>query len=253
MLYIGRAASLQGGKLDKSMKTVAMGSREQIQADKALQTLAALATPELNTLARDLGNASTGNLEKYQDVTSSFLASSEFTGLQLETSHFRIYTGIVKRLAGMSPASDQPGMIKVGILAGQNSNICDVIWGSTVGDVLETPEVSSRWNDLQYDVLGLVVWDTPDQYSKYSDTMLQLPPTAEATLLFLVFNGLPQPHSWHVEFTGLGSEREACFHPVSIDWRKCNRKKDDSFLVSEASRVGVSFVDQAWVAQSHIE
>lgn len=229
------------------MKVVAMSSSEQIQTEKALQSLATMPVAELPTLVSDLGKNPAGNVGHFENVTDEFMATKPVMGPVLETSNFQIYKGVLKRLAGMHSTSSGCSNNQIAVIAGKDSTVSDVIYGESVDDILNTPEVLMRWQDLGNDVLGLVVWDSVDDPRKFHDSLLGLPRLVDP-LLLLAFNGLPHPNAWHVHIAGEGADERIDFLPVILDSKAGTRKKDDKFSITEASKVGTCFADQAGVA-----
>lgn len=233
---------MQGGKVDKSIRALAMSSTEAVHTEKAIATLATIKGPELNQIATDDADSKNNYAnEDVQDITNEFLKHDENQQPELPESKVFVYKGILKRLSGMCTYDVSPKFI--GVLAGKDSSVYDVILAESAASALDTPEVLQRWEVLGYEVLGLVVSGSMDVPDGFQSDIMRLRNASTTSLLVLVFNGTSLPSSWVVHQPEGNHEKELCFSRVKIG-RNRGRHKGDSFVVVHANKVGVTFQDE---------
>ena len=230
----------QDGSLTKSMKTLTTNAKETVHANDAILALQAAASKTvLPKLIEPMGSK-TCDMSQVRDITADFMAPSVPSDAGMEVSEIFVYRGIVKRLAGMSAK-------QVGVLAGLDKRVQDVLLGSSVDEVIHNETVEERWRSLHYEVMGLVVWcdvgkEDPSEYKEQFNVL-----KSEKPLLLLVFHGKPDPAAWVTECDGV---KVSSFKRVLLD-SKGNRKKDDQYIVMQANLVATTFLDQAWRGQTY--
>ena len=234
--------SAQGGKVDKSIRSLAMSSNEAVHTENAIATLATIKGPELNQIATDDADSKNNNAnEDAQDITHEFLEHTEKQQPELPESNVFVYKGILKRLSGL--CSYDVSHKFMGVLAGKDLSVYDVILAPSAASALDTPEVMERWKDLGYEVLGLAVSGSMDVPDGFQSDIVRLRNPNTKSLLVLVFNGTSSPSSWVVHQQEGDNENELCFSRVKIG-RNRGRQKSDSFAVVHANKVGVTFQDE---------
>ena len=135
------------------MKAVVASSEDEVKAAKLMQTLAK--EGDMEKILQDIGTVSEAKpdqLDQLRDVTAEFLESSQPHGPELPPSPIHVYKGLIRRLAETSDST------QVGVLAGRDEPLQEVILAPTVLQVMENPYVISRWKDFKYEVLGMVSW-----------------------------------------------------------------------------------------------
>ena len=243
----------EGGKIDKTIKNIATSSQEIVQTEKALEALACVRGPELSKLAQDLNdNTKHSDLTQAEDITAKFLAPIDALDKPV-MSEISIYKGIVRRLASM-PSTPNPGEKneqRVGVIGGKDHRVLDVIIGESAQAVLLNEEVQERWTKLGINVLGLVVWECVDTPSKFEDDLVELAcSVGTATILFMAFDGNPYPQVWDVQCSHVESKPVIeSFKTVGLNTNSARQKGDD-FLVSYASKLNVSMIDQVGVLKT---
>ena len=131
----------------------------------------------------------------------------------------------------------------IGVLAGKDSSVYDVILAESAASALDTPEVLERWEVLGNEVLGLVVSGSMDVPDGFQSDIMRLRNANATSLLVLVFNGTSSPSSWAVHQQKGNHEKELCFSRVKTG-RNRGRQKGDSFVVVHANKVGITFQDE---------
>ena len=240
----------EGGKIDKTIKSIASSNKEIVQAEKAIEALASVGGPELAELAQDLNdNHKHSDLAQAEDITAKFLAPVEALEKPV-LSEISIYKGIVRRLASMVSTPNPGGKNeqRVGVIAGKDHRVLDIIIGESAREVLSYEEVEERWSKLGTELLGLVVWESVDTPSKFEDDLLELASiVGTSTLLFMAFDGNPYPKTWDVQCSHVQSKPViTSFQTVGLNTNSARQKGDD-FLVSHASNLNVSMMDQVGV------
>lgn len=237
--------------MDKTIRSLAMGSQEAVQTEKAFEVLATMKGPDLNELATDktdngIGDATTNTLfnGECEDITAEFIKPLEKIQPDLPESDIFVYKGILMRLAGMSGScSNDHAQQFMGVLAGKDSTVMDVMLAPSLESALDTPEVSNRWLQLGYQVLGLAVsgsMDTPETFGKELSRLFDL---SKSDFIFLAFNGSVNPRVWMVRQEGASND-ELSWSRVTLG-RGRGRQKGDKFTVVSANKVGVTFEDEA--------
>lgn len=232
---------LQGGRLPESIKAVVKESEGDVKALKLMQSLAKQSDlPEiLNNIGAE-SQSKPDQLQQVRDVTDDFLSNTLPQGPELPKSPIQIYKGLIKRLSATKVGKDK-GMNQVGVLAGKAQRAQDVILGSTVLEVIENQEVICRWQELKYDVIGVVTWGQGER-QEYEHQLNQVWGHQEQ-LVLLIIDGMESPRAWLAE-RPTGSD-EVSFKAVSVDSSGANRLKGDDFVVLPATQVAVSLHDQA--------
>lgn len=235
--------------MDKSINSMAKGSYEALQTQKAIETLATMKVPELTSIVEDMGqNKHAEMIETAQDITADFIKQPILdTESLLPQSEIVVYKGIIKRLSGVVAKENSN---TIGILAGKDNSVSDVILGHSIDDVLNSQEVHTRWMAQEYSVLGMVVFEAVENPEKYKKDMLSLQKNyAEQVLVLLAFDGSPTPKSWNTRKEDHG---DMSFTAVSVGKTR-SRHKGDKFAVLEASKVGVSYQDEVrWLKNTAV-
>lgn len=227
--------------MDKSISSIAKGSYEALQTQKAIETLATMKVPELTSIVEDMGqNKHAEMIETAQDITAEFIKQPILdTESLLPQSEIVVYKGIIRRLSGI--VAKENSNHTIGILAGKDNSVSDVVLGHSIEDVLNSQEVRNRWMTHEYSVLGLVVFEALENPEKYKKHMLSLQEDyAPQVLVLLAFDGSPIPKSWDVRKE---DQKDISFTAVSVSKTR-SRHKGDAFAVLEVSKVGVSYQDE---------
>ena len=218
------------------MKAVVASSEDEVKAAKLMQTLAK--EGDMEKILQDIGTVSEAKpdqLDQLRDVTAEFLESSQPHGPELPPSPIHVYKGLIRRLAETSDST------QVGVLAGRDDRVQDVILGPTVLQVMENPDVISRWKDFKYEVLGMVSWCEDGR--EECEHQLQQLWDAQDHMLVLVMAGMESTKAWLAEKDTDSSKLS--FRAVSVTQSGVNRQKGDNFVVLPATQVAVTLQDQA--------
>lgn len=186
------------------------------------------------------------DLVNVEDLTSSFLAARVQPGPSLQQSKLNLYKGLLRRIMSHSEVGEQSGML--GILAGSNYNVYDVILTSNVADALQAPELRTRWKEMGYDVLGLAVF-SPTHAAKHYKTALASLGSSSDVLMLLLMNGTNEPSCYEL---AVGRDSDLT-HEEDLDSLTLtalsstseNRKKGQTYTVVSIDKVGVSISDEA--------
>ena len=236
LLYL--QSPLQGGKVQKSIESLASSSREAVQAERAMETLATMKGHELTEIAA-AEPSSSSVVSSAEDVTARFLQPSE-NKAKVPLSTIFVYKGILARLSGLVNTDD----CSLGILAGKDSVVRDVILGPSIEFVLNQTEVMDRWNTYEYEVLGLCILEHVKTPESYQSDLMKLPNPNKRDLLLLASNAGAQPTAWIYQQCAKHDDQEVPFSLVSLQTGR-GRGKDEIFTVVHANNVGVEFQDKA--------
>ena len=236
LLYL--QSPLQGGKVQKSIESLASSSREAVQAERAMETLATMKGPELTEIAA-AEPSSSSVVSSAEDVTARFLQPVENKN-KVPLSTIFVYKGILARLSGLVKTDD----CSLGILAGKDSVVRDVILTPSIDFVLNKTEVMDRWNTYEYEVLGLCALEHVKTPDSYQSDLMKLPNPNKRDLLLLASNAGAQPTAWIYQQCAKHDDQEVPFSLVSLQTGR-GRGKDETFTVVHANNVGVEFQDQA--------
>lgn len=226
--------------MKKSIRSIAASSREAIQTEKAMQALATMKGAELQELANDI--VTPLSLDgPVQNVTAQFLKVPEDNKPKLPESEVFVYRGALNRLCALQSSTD----FTVGVLAGKDSAVLDVILADTVDTVLKTIEVQQRWFELKYEVYGLSVFQHVETPENYRNALVTLPNPNNKDMLLLAFDGGLKPTAWTAHLHEYSSGAEISFSQVAVRSGR-GRQKDETFTIVHVKNVGVEFEDQAW-------
>ena len=217
------------GALAKSLNELAIAASEEVQVGSALRSLAERPADLKGVAASEPAN------HVIRDVTDKWLADKDVPqGPRLPVSTVCLYKGCVRRLEGLKKEG-------VAVLAGRSSNVFDVILSKTVADAVSTPELTERWSSLGYEALGMVVWGSGLAPAQFEKDMLLLA-GGKTPLLFLALDPVPGKYSaWEVSI----SAEATAYHRCLLATKALHRAKGQSFTVVEASKLGVTPVDEA--------
>ena len=233
-------SSLQDGDLAKSMKQVAKKGDGAVATKNAITALAESQTADLKDIVSDLADSKNINLGGMEDVTTSFLETKKPTHPARPASKYFVYRGIVLSLTGRKMDERQKS---VGIMAGANDIVIEVCIAENLQDALSCSELKTRWEKLEFDLVGLVAWDHENDPSKYTEQMaVLLSKQVEKPLLLLLIDSSGQMHSWEFKTS---CDQDA-FIAVDISSNKNkNRRKELDFKIYPLGQVGVTFEDTA--------
>lgn len=219
-----------------------MSSEDALKTEKALNALEAIAPPDLTAIGPDQDAML---LKDAMDVTAEFIAPAP-EPVKDSPSQIWMYKGTLKRLETLYPTMVDPP--KIGVFAGKNHRILDVLTGASVDEVAGNQEMKERWDKLGYTILGIVCWGAvkqPQEYEmSFEDLLVYLGDSVEEQdlLLHLVcVPGSSDPCAWDITCY----ESKFQYQSVSLCHSASGREKSDTFLVQEASRISVSIADQA--------
>ena len=226
---------MQDGSLQKSLKAVETKTQSQVAVESALQSLAK--GSELEQVVQDVGDKA-AMLAEPQDVTAQFLMPVE-KETDLEESPIFVYKGIIKRLASMQGKLSD-GTPEVGVLAGKEMRVLDVITGPSVSAVTGNQSVIERWERLEYSTMGIVVWNhsgSPDECSKHFEGL-----DTSVSMLLIAFPLATDRRGWTLK----QCDGTLKFSPVRVESSKAtNRKKNDVYMVLKANKVSTTLKDEA--------
>ena len=219
-----------------------MSSEDALKTEKALSALEAIPPPDLTTIGP---NQDAMLLKDATDVTAEFIAPAP-EPVKDSPSKVWMYKGTLKRLETLYPTMVDPP--KIGVFAGKNRRVLDVLTGASVDEVAGNQEVKERWDKLGYTILGIVCWGAvkpPEEYETLVvDLLVNMADSLEEQdmLLHLVcVPGSSDPCAWDITYY----DEKFQYQPVSLCHSASGREKSDTFLVQEASRISVSVADQA--------
>ena len=221
------------------MRHIAKKGQTEVAAKDAASALALHQASDLKDIVCDLADQKGIDVGDTKDITTSFLEATKPKKSERPTCTYFVYRGLVQSLLGRSVTEHQK---LVGIMAGAKNSVIEICIAENVQEALACSELKSRWEKLQYDLLGLVVWDHEKDPQKYTEPMaLLLSKQAEKALLLLLVHSSGHTHTW--EFNA-SSDQEA-FIQVDMCNTNKNRRKDTDFKIYPLDRVGVTFEDTA--------
>ena len=224
--------------MQKSIESIASSSREAVRAEQAIETLATMKGADLSEIATADGSSSSV-VSSVEDVTANFLRPVE-TKDKVPHSTIHVYKGILARLSGLIKTNDR----SMGILAGKDSVVRDVILAPSVEFAVSKTEVMDRWTEREYEVLGLCILDHVKKPESYQHDLMKLPNPNNRDLLLIASNMGAQPTAWLYHQCEKSGVQEVPFSLVSLQTGR-GRGKDETFTVVHAKDVGVEFQDQA--------
>ena len=221
------------------MKHIAANGKDAVAVKEMLGMLSSTPQSGMDELAKNMVDEQLPSMKDIQDVTADFLMVPQRHGPDLLRSPYQVYRGIIQALLGYKNktyVSEQ-----VGILAGNNDTVLDVILGVDIQSTLTTPELIDRWDSLGYTVMGLVVWDDQDDPMKHVECMQELFSNVQRPLLLLQFGKSPEPNSWQFN----DNEVEFKFVAVGLENKEKKRRKNADYRVIPVDQLGVTFDDEA--------
>lgn len=216
------------GSLIKSKKTA-------VAADTAIQSLAQGAELEAIVKSIDTDSKAIPEMSGAIDVTEQFLSPPVDTAPKLPSCPFFVYKGILKRLASI-----QQGHSEVGVMAGKEHSVLDVLLGGSVDAIIHNQSVIERWSELSYQIMGVVVFNHSGEETDWNQHLQSLDTSNELLLLSIPVN--MERRVWMVKTTDGGS---LTFDAVVLENDNKNRKKDATYLVINACHVSATLLDQA--------
>ncbi len=218
---------------------MAASTKDALQTQKALQTLASVKGPPLPEVISTLEGGGVKHCAASdpmgKDITADFLTPPKKPkAAEHPESNITVYKGILRRLAGTKP---KPG--SVAILAGANQSVTCVVVADSVTSALTSSEVLEFWKGNGHDILGLAIWEDLADPSKYKDDLSSL---SIPEALFLAFWGDLNPRAWAASRTEEASEVD--FQRVSVSCQDRIRRKHDRVCFVHASKIGVTFDDE---------
>eukprot|EP00435_Cladocopium_sp_Y103_P013387 s2422_g3.t1 len=220
------------------MQAIASSTKEAVQTQKALKTLATFQGPELGDIISKLEKDPAQDsvvASDAKDVTADFLAPIEQPQKQIPTSNIRVYRGILRRLAGMKHSDE-----RIALLAGADSSVTDVVLADTIESAVGSTEVLNFWKKLNHEVLGLAMFGDLSDPSKYDDEIKSLP-GSQKQMLLMVFSGSEEPKAWT---TSRDTSSELVWSIVRVDMNHNHRKRNEKIRFVHADKIGVSFDDE---------
>ena len=174
------------------------------------------------------------------DVTDTILAPRMLYGPEMLHSSFSVYKGVFKRLCTLGPNCT------VGILAGANREVCDFIYGNSTHEILECQEVSQRWNERNYVVLGMAVLGTPESWKPQQcyKALVELNSPGSSVLLLVQRERSATPECWEVDMTAEQDQQDEAFLAVSLASLMCNKKKTNDVTMCHFSQIGITLMDK---------
>ena len=233
------------------MKNLAASTKESLQTQKALQSLAAsksdipdlISKPDNESVSETVCDTS-----QARDVTEEFLAPCEKIVDEFPESKIHVYRGIVNRLMGVrEPAGS------VAILSGDESYVVDVVLSADVQSALGNTNVLNHWKENKRHILGLAVFGDVADPTEFQDTLLSM----ETNVSSLLFMSVPHNSAISVwTFDKLqkeeGSVPECSWTRVKLGGQRRKRKHNEKISFVHANRIGVSFDDEVRSSKSTV-
>ena len=135
--------------MNKSLQKVIDKTKPAMAQEAALK---ALANSEMKEVLEEVDCNS--SLDNTKDVTADFLAPMTRSEEDLDECPLFVYKGLIRKLESISGKET----VEIGVLAGKEGRVLDVITASSVGSVMTNPFVIERWQKQDYKALGVVVW-----------------------------------------------------------------------------------------------
>ena len=121
---------------------------------------------------------------------------SKLHGPDLLSCPYAMYRGLTQAL--LASKDKYVRKQQIGILGGNNDLVLDVILGTDVTTTLDTPELNSRWDSLEYQPMGLVLFADGDDNSplQHVATVREVFARVQKPVLLIVFGKFIEPMTW---------------------------------------------------------
>jgi hypothetical protein len=233
----------QDGKVDKSFKQIAATTKEALQTQKALQSLAESQGSELPQIISNLdpngSKPSAGSsvpMPDAKDITAEFLAPTQQSEDYTDSS-IVVYKGILRRLGGMRPRANT-----IAVLAGSDKHAVSVVVSEDLATVVKSKHVLDYWKQLEHEPLGLAIFGAISDPGQYADSILSLPTSQKTLLLISISDGISNL-AWLAERQG-DATSGLVWTQVRVGCQSSTRKKHDKIRFVHADRIGVTFDDE---------
>ena len=232
----------QDGDLEKAMKHIAAKGSDAVAVKDMLNTLQSNHHAGMDELAKQFSEDKPKAIQDVRDVTTEFLVESKQQGCAMLSSRYILYRGLCQSLLGNRDKYIRNQQL--GILAGNKDLVLDVILGTSVEEITTSPELLSRWDTLNYEIMGMVLFENQAADSmKHMGTMKKLFASVKKPLLLLIFGTSTEPSCW--EFYDHEDDECEKFTRVDLDSRGKNRRKNADYRIIPVDQLGVTFEDEA--------
>lgn len=176
------------------------------------------------------------------DITSVFLASGNSVqlGPALKETVISMYKGTIHRIM----AGNDDENVKVGILAGKDNVVQDVILAESMDYILQSHETKSRWEQRGFVPVGLIAFTEGECAQNFADSLRKFETSSDTLLLLLKASTLPcKVFEYDVK------EKTFCAASLTMKSRRC---KDEKFVVVHCDELNVTMKDKAQCMVSNI-
>ena len=223
------------------MKHIAKNGEDAVAIKDMLSALSSSHHPNMDEIAVTFAEKNPKSLSNTRDVTMEFLVDSKLHGPDLLSCPYAMYRGLTQAL--LASKDKYVRKQQIGILGGNNDLVLDVILGTDVTTTLDTPELNSRWDSLEYQPMGLVLFADGDDNSplQHVATVREVFARVQKPVLLIVFGKFIEPMTWMFN----DHDESEKFIRVEIDSKGKNRRKNADYRVIPVDQLGVTFDDEA--------
>eukprot|EP00435_Cladocopium_sp_Y103_P062055 s202_g23.t1 len=220
--------TLQDGTLAASMKKVTQSSSasQAVAINEAVKALSKTQTDDLDVIVDQLGDNNTDTITKKEDITNDFLQTKVFFGPQTMETSFLVYRGLINGLLARSAQCQDRGFL--GVMAGDGNAILEVCITSDLSAALASEELRSEWKAANYQIMGLVAWETAHDCHKFTEAMATMMSVQEnGAFILVICDTKGCVSTW--EFNS--EHNPGDFVTVNINNQNKKRRKDQSFKI----------------------
>ena len=223
------------------MKHIAKNGEDAVAIKDMLSVLSSSHHPNMDEIAVTFAEKNPKSLSNTRDVTMEFLVDSKLHGPDLLSCPYAMYRGLTQAL--LASKDKYVRKQQIGILGGNNDLVLDVILGTDVTTTLDTPELNSRWDSLEYQPMGLVLFADGDDNSplQHVATVREVFARVQKPVLLIVFGKSIEPMTWMFN----DHDESEKFIRVEIDSKGKKRRKNADYRVIPVDQLGVTFDDEA--------
>lgn len=223
--------------MDKGIDQIAVASKEELQTQKALRSLAEHQGPELPAMISELDVDEAQKpieVSDAKDITPDFLAPVDIAKSTLPDSSISVYKGILKRLVGMGSKPDT-----VAILAGSDMAITGAVTTENLEETLGSTTAREYWESREQQVMGLGVFREISD-PKDTEQMVSKVLAFHKPMILLECLGVLKIRAWIVSMSDGGP----VWTPVRVGHQTTKRKRNETISFVHCSKIGISFDDQ---------
>ena len=211
-----------------------------VAMDELVKTLAKKQTEDLDIIADQLGDSDLNKkVTKSEDITNDFLQIKQVMGPHVPESRFLVYRGLIHALFARTTQCEAAGTL--GIMAGDGNAVLEVCITQDLAAALACEELRSTWKAANYQIMGLVAWETNHMCQKFTEAMATLLSLQDDTVFILLLcDRHGQTSTW--EFNS--EHNPGDFTVVNLNNQSKKRRKNQNFKIFN--------LDQAVVFEIHI-